>query len=224
MPSLKEPQKQIPGGNQFYVADTKWSPAPFSSLDSITQQLIAHRSGRPDLVAKHGWSLDPVVVRQEVEAYQVAVCVRNGWGEYIHGGAETAPFQEPTRRPLLARARAVAVGAETIVSWIDDGAPTVPKELANRRAERCVSCPKNGKGGFESYFTVPAANAIRKQIERKRDMKMETPFDDQLGVCEACTCPLVLKPWMPLDRILAKMPPSDQDALHESCWIRKRDQ
>ena len=225
MAALKNPQLSIPGGFQFYVPDTKFQPTPFSSLDSIVQQLIAHRKGRPDLCHKHQWSLDPAVVYQEVLQYQVAVCVRNGWNDYLLGGSEgTAFFPPPIHPPLRQRARNVAAGVETIVSWEDDGAPIVEQALANRRAEICSVCPQNGKGGLERYFTVPAANAIRKQIERKHDMKMETPFDDKLGVCEACTCPLVLKPWMPLDNILEKILPEQAAALDENCWIRKRDQ
>jgi len=223
MPSLKEPQKQIPGGNQFYIADTKWSPAPFSSLDSITQQLIAHRSGRPDLVAKHGWSLDPVVVRQEVEAYQVAVCVRNGWNEYLHGGSESTSFFPTTTPRPLQKVRNLVAGVETLVRWISDGAEAVPSELSTKRASVCAPCPLNKPGGLESWFTVPASKAIRATIERKNEMKLSTPFDDQLFVCSACLCPTALKVHLKLDDILANMPQPAQDALDPNCWIRKRD-
>lgn len=232
MPTLKEPQKSIPGGFQFYVPDTKWSPTPFSSLDSITNQLIAHRKGRPDLVAKHGWSLDPAVVLQEVTQYQVAVCVRNGWNDYLLGGSEGASFFPPTPPPTLRqRVKAVAAGVSTLVAWAENGMPTVPQELANRRAANCTggddptkACPMNGKGGLESYFTVAAQNAIKAQLERKRLMKLETPVDDLLGVCTACQCPLGLKVWLDLETILKKMLPEVQEALAPNCWIRNRDQ
>lgn len=232
MPSLKNPQLSIPGGFTFYVPQTKWQPTPFSSLDSITNQLIAHRKGRPDLVAQNGWSLDPAVVLQEVTQYQVAVCVRNNWNDYLLGGSEsTAFFPPPTPPTLFQKARNVVAGKEAIVTWIEDGAPVVSQELANKRAGICTggddpskACPMNGKGGLERYFTVPVANAIRKQIERKKEMKLETPMDEMLGVCEACTCPLVLKPWMPLEYILKKLLPEQAAALSPQCWIRNRDQ
>lgn len=228
MPTLKEPQKQIPGGFQFYVPETKWQPAPFSSLDSIVQQLIQHRQGQPYLCAKNGWSLDRDAIYQEVLAYNVAVCVRNGWNDYLLGGSEgVVPFPPTPPRRLL---RNLAAGANTIVSWIDEGAPTVSQELANKRAAVChgggdpdKKCPMNGRGGFESYFTVPVTNAIRAQLERKRTMKLETPGDDRLGVCTGCDCPLQLKVWMPLDNILAKMSAETQAKLHPNCWIVKRD-
>jgi hypothetical protein len=222
MAQLKNPNGQLPGGFQFYVSATKWKPAPFSSLDSITNQLISHRRGRPDLVAKFGWSLDPAVVRQEVEQYNVAVAIRQGWSDYIVGGGEVQPpFQPPPPPTLPQRLRNVASGSSTLIEWANEGAPTVVPELANHRAEICVGCPMNGQGGWEKYFTVPVSNAIRAQLERKRNMKLETSFDDKLGVCEGCTCPLPLKIWLPLSNIVDKMPQSQFDALAPDCWIRK---
>lgn len=231
MPTLKEPQKSIPGGFVFFQPQTKWSATPFSSLDSITNQLIAHRKGRPDLVAQNKWSLDPAVVYQEVMAYNVAKCVQMGWNDYLLGGSEGTSFFPPTPPPTLRqKAKRLVAGVSTLVSWAEDGAPTVSQELANRRAAICTggddpvkACPLNGKGGLESYFTVPAQEAIRKQLERKRLMKLETPMDEMLGVCTACDCPLGLKVWMPLGNILAKMLPAAQEALAPNCWIRKRD-
>jgi len=180
MASLKEPQKSIPGGFVFLQPETGWTPTPFSSLDSITQQLIQHRQGRPDIVAKNNLPTDPSTVRKEVESYNVAVCIRNGWTDYIVGGAsEHVPFTPPPKRSLFQKLKGVAAGGETIVEWIQDGAPTVSVETATKRASICCGggdsekkCPKNGKGGLETYFTVPVSNAIRKQIERKNHMKL----------------------------------------------------
>lgn len=231
MATLKNPQLQIPGGFQFLQPETGWQPSPFSSLDSIVQQLLQHRRGQAYLATKHQWPMDPVVMYQEVLAYNVAVCERNGWNDYLLGGAETVPFQHPTPRSLLERAKGAAAGAKTIVSWMDDGAPAVSQEIANRRAAICTGgadpekkCPMNGAGDLLAYFTVPATNAIKAQIERKKEMKLETPGDDHLGVCTACDCPLKLKVWMPMDRILSKMPKDAYERLAPFCWIRNRDQ
>jgi len=232
MPSLKEPQKSIPGGFVFWQPETKWAPTPFSSLDSIAQQLIAHRSGRPDLIAKHNWPMDLATVRQEVEQFNIAKCVQMGWTDYLLGGSEGASFF-PTTIPLphpLQRARNVVAGRATLVEWKSEGAPTVAQELADRRARACCSigpegkkCPFNGEGGWESYFTVPASNAIRHELEKKKGMKLETPDDANLGTCTACTCPLPLKVWLPLENILKKMLPEAKAALHPACWIREEE-
>ena len=106
-----------------------------------------------------------------------------------------------------------------MISWIADGAPTAPQEVANRRAEICAVCPMNGQDGWETYFTVPASNAIRRELERRKRMKLETPLDDKLGTCIGCDCPLPLKIHLPLAVILEKMPEAQKAALHPDCWI-----
>lgn len=222
MAQLKNPQSQIPGGYRFLEPSTKWQPAPFSSLDSIVQQLISHRQGRPDLIQRNNWSLDPDVVKQEVMAYNVAVCQQNGWLDYIQGSAEAVPFHLPPRN-LRQKARSVAVGAETLVDWVNSGAEAVSPELANKRAATCVKCPLNKPGGLEAFFTVPVANAVRATMEKRKQMNLSTPDDEKLFVCGACLCPLQLKIHLPLGRILSKMQPDVQAALHPECWIVKRD-
>ena len=225
MASLKEPQKSIPGGYVFLQPETGWTPTPFSSLDSITQQLIQHRQGRPDIVAKNNLPTDPSTVRKEVESYNVAVCIRNGWTDYIVGGAsEHVPFTPPPRPSLLRRLGNVAGGAEVYVEWIKDGEPTVEPALANRRAETCVACPMNGKGGLESYFTMPVSNAIKAIVEKKKSVKLETPFDDKLGICTVCQCPLTMKVWFDLPRILKGVTSEQRSNLHPNCWITNEPQ
>ena len=223
MPTLKEPQKQIPGGFSFYEPSTKWTPAPFSSLDSITQQLLSHRQGQPYLAQKNGWPMDRETIYQEVVQWNVAKCVAMGWTDYLIGGAEQpAPFTPPTHPPRRVL-RNVAGGLETLVEWISDGAEAVAPELANKRAATCAVCPKNKPGGWESFFTVPVSNAIRKALDKRKDYNLSTPSDDKLFVCEACLCPIPLKVHVPLVRILAKMSHVTIEELHESCWIRKQD-
>ena len=211
MAQLKNPQSQIPGGYRFLEPSTKWQPAPFSSLDSIVQQLISHRQGRPDLIQRNGWSLDRAVVYQEVAAYNVAVCQQNGWLDYIQGSADAVPFRIP-HRSLAQKARAVAGGAETLVDWIASGSEAVSAELANKRAATCArmfpghkdaegnlkeACPLNKPGGLEAFFTVPVANAVRATMAKRKEMNLSTPDDDKLFVCEGCLCPLTFKVHLP---------------------------
>jgi hypothetical protein len=215
MPVLKEPQKQIPGGFQFLQPETGWN-RPVFLADSIVKQLIKHRQGQLYLVHKNGWAMDPAQVLDEVKAYNVAVCVQNGWNDYLLGGSEAiVPF--PTTQPgLLQRARRVAAGASTIVSWRAYGAPTVPQELANKRAGICTGgddpakkCPMNGSGGLEAYFTVPAANAIRAEVEHKKKMARNA-----IGRTPWRTAAIARCLWSGVDRILSKMPADQQAALH----------
>jgi hypothetical protein len=225
MAALKNEQLSIPNGFSYYIPDSKWQPAPFSSIDSITTQLQQHLQGRPDIVAKHGWSLDPSVLRQMVVQYQVALCVRNGWSEYILGGADVqVPFPPTPPRSLIGKARGVAAGVETIFNWIKDGAESVAPELAEQRARICSTCPENKPGGWETFFTVPASNAIRAALDKRKGFNLHTSLDDKLFTCGVCLCPLPLKIHLKLDRILSGMPQDQQDALTPQCWIRNRDQ
>lgn len=222
MATLKNPNVQIPGGFVYYEPATRWSPPPFSSLDSIVNQLLAHRAGRPDLIQRLGWSMDRATVYQQVLQYQVLLCLQNGWSDYLTGGSEGAvPFQAPPPPSLIRRARNVVAGSQILVDWIQEGQPVVAQEVANRRGEICAACPKNGKGGLEAYFTVPVSNAIRHELERKQGMNLKTPSDDSVNVCTACSCPIPLKLWVPLENILPKLKPDQKAALDPSCWITK---
>jgi len=218
MATLKNVQSQIPGGFRFYVPATKFSAAPFSSIDSIVQQLISHRQGRPDLTAKFGWSLDPAIVRREVEDYQVQLCIQNGWRDYIVGDEQSPPFQHQRVNPLK-KLGAVVGGSEVLVDWLADGAPAVVPELSSHRAGICSKCPMNGQGGWETWFTVAVSNAIRAAVAKAKQRNLTTPFDEQIGVCETCLCPLKLKVHLPIQNILEKIKPEVRAALHPGCWI-----
>lgn len=223
MAMLKNPQQQIPGGFVFFQPETRWSPAPFSSLDSITAQLMAHRQGRPDLVQKHHWPTAREQVYAEVMAFNIAHCQRMNWRDYLLGADENAvPFPQRTLNPLQ-KLKNVAAGAEVLIEWIESGAEAVTSELANNRAQTCSTCPENKSGGWESWFTVPASNAIRKTMERRKDMKLETPFDDKLHVCSVCLCPLALKVHLKLEQILKNLPKETKGRLPPHCWIVTED-
>lgn len=93
------------------------------------------------------------------------------------------------------------------------------KSVAETRASVCAGCEKNGRGGLEHYFTVPASQAIKLQLEIRNELKLETGYDDKLNVCEACLCPLKLKVWCPLDHIMKEMDAATKAKLWTGCWI-----
>lgn len=110
-------------------------------------------------------------------------------------------------------------GIETILDFEVSGGKPVEYEQAWKRAVICVSCPKNGKGDFTRWFTVPASERIRKHIEVKNQRGLTTPVDNSLGVCEACLCPLKLKVHFPTDFIVKHMDSTTLNALDPRCWI-----
>lgn len=223
MPRIKNRDMQIPGGYSFYVPQTKWRPPRFASFDTIVRLLIAHRQGNPRLAAKFAWSTDYNTVANEVDAFNAAICQQQGWSQYIDSGVAqpaVSSFPLPPQSPLQ-RLGAVAGGAKTLVNWIASGAEAVPVELAERRAAICADCPKNDKGDWTRFFSVPTSNAIRAALEARKGMNLSTSLDDRLNVCTACGCPLKLKIHMPLERILKETDAQTIAAFDPRCWITK---
>lgn len=222
MSRLKDRNKFVPNGFQFYQPETQWQPTRMSSFESIVQQIIAHRNANPWLRDKNGWAVDHDTVAEELDRFNAKICQQMGWTSYISGGTDSSPPPPaPLSQRLLRKGANVAAGAETLVDWISDGAEAVPAEQSSGRAAVCVTCEKNGKGDLLSFFTRPAAEAIRRTIQRKNEMKLHTPDDDALGICTVCDCPLRLKVHLKIEAIAPKLSPAVRSELPAHCWIRK---
>jgi hypothetical protein len=218
---LKDRNKFPPGGFRFTSAATNWSIRPWSSFDQAVAQIIQHRQGNPHKVAELNWSLDPFVVAEELEQFNVAVCQQMGWREYItDGGPDPGLPKVPSPQSGLSRSAQLAVGISTIREWEIAGGNVVDRDKANARAKICSSCIKNESGDLLDFFTSKASELIRLQLESKNNMKLNTDLDPLLGICSACHCPMKLKVWCPLDIIKSKLPKESSDALASECWIR----
>jgi len=228
---LLDRNKQIPYGLKFLQPETQWKPrAAFSSFDTIVRGLISHRQSRPDLVASKKWALDYDTVAMEVDIFNALICSRHGWSNYITDGQGEAPPPKPQallqqEKSAIAaaagKAKKIWGGIRTLNEWIDSGAPPVPTLMAESRAGVCAVCPKNGRGDFTAWFTKPASDAITKQIEKLKQMRLSTSKDDIINICDVCLCPLKLKVHTPAPFIKAHM---GQDVLAElrmvpNCWI-----
>jgi len=223
MPRLKSREKFPPGGFQYFQPESQWNAPQNASFEVVVDALIKHRQGNPYLVEKHGWSVDRETVRNEIDSFTARRCEQFGWNDYIFSGAPD-PAPPPKSMPpptILQKLGSVAGGAENLVEWIDSGAEAVSSELANTRAKICSDCPQNGKGDFSRYFTVPVSEAIRHRLNQRQGMNLNTAYDDQLNVCEACLCPLKLKVHFKLERILPHMDAETRARLDPRCWILK---
>lgn len=195
-----------------------------ASFETIVAAIIAHRKANPWLIEKHKWPIEPEDVRNELDAYNAKICSDMGWSAYISGAAATpqpANPQTPLPQTIGRRAANVVAGAETLVDWIGDGAHAVSPEQSSGRAAVCVGCPKNNPGDLLSFFTRPAAEAIRRTIAKKNEMKLSTPSDEKLGVCDVCDCPLKLKVHLPVDFIRARLSQAVRSELPAHCWMVK---
>ncbi len=228
---LKSREKQIPNGYKFIQPETGYQARRFASFDSIVKSLINHRLGRPDLVEKHGWRTDYDGVAAELEQFNIRVCLQHGWNDYLDG-VEVGGGLPPKSRPPSQKeeeqvsaaagvARKIWAGVQTLNDWIDSGEPAVDQVIADGRALICSRCPKNSSGDLISWFTKPAAGAIKRQFERLEERKLKTEYDSIINVCDVCKCPLKLKVFTPMKFIKGHMSDEVFDDLHsvKDCWI-----
>jgi hypothetical protein len=229
MAKLNSRQLQIPNGFQFQQPEIKWKSTRFASFDSIVNSLISARKGNPHLAQKFNWATDYNTVADEVDAYNARICEMMGYSNYITQAGSGAPPPPKTMAPqqqekvqnAAAKARLIWSGVKTLNDWLDSNEPAVAKEISESRAAVCAACPKNGKGDFETWFTRPASETIRKQLEKAHSMNLSTTHDAQIDICTACLCPSRLKVHTPIKFITPHLKPEVIEALRggKDCWI-----
>ena len=228
---LKDRQKQIPNGFKFRLAEVKWSaPGNFPSFSKVCDALQQVIAANPFQAQKNKWPTDRKSIEDWVDIYNATLCARMGWDNYIATeGAVTLPktsplHQQETLRSLAsaaASAKALVAGAKSLTEWIDSGDPAVSEELSTHRAIICSGCPRNEEGDWTKWFTIPAAELIKRQVEKAQKRKLATPRDDQLYLCNACNCPLKLKVHVPIDWITKRLNDDQRAKLMtgKDCWI-----
>jgi hypothetical protein len=206
-----------PGGWQFRQAQTLWSmPAPVSqTLNSAVQAILRHRRDNPAVTIAHKLALEFDAVADELILYNAKLNdIR------MDNPPKTSPLRAlPRLVGVAAAVKTVVEGAAAPLEWLASGAQPVDKELAYHRAQVCAQCPKMGKGAYTDWFTVPVSEQIRRELSRRTDLKLETPYDPFLKVCTACLCPMQLKVWTPLAILEKHFKSSWRVKLWEYCWM-----
>lgn len=203
---------------------------PFSgSFTEAVQFESKFRRGNPHLVKKNGWTLDIAEIEWYVEQQNVNRMLAHGWRKYLMESELVAPVtaDNGSKKNLLTgvaesvkrHVQATKAGIQVYVDWVGDSGQPVEKALAESRAKVCVQCPLNKQGGLGQWFIEKAAREIQTVFGIMSDMDISTPWDEQLGVCEACLCPLKSKIWAPIEHIRKHLEPDIQAKLHPSCWI-----
>lgn len=219
-----------PGSWQFLQPEAGQVQPFVGSFNFVVDEVTRLRQANTFLCERYGWRTDRPAIENEVEQYNVARCIAGGWFDFLiaddpNTGAYTSaapPPPEKKKRPgVVGAVRNVKAGVAVLLDWLGSGAKPVEAALAEARAVLCSDCPKNNGGDFTSYFTEPIAAKIRTQLEIKNDLQLHTPNDDRLTVCSACSCPLRLKVWTPLEHILAHTPDEVKTQLDPRCWILK---
>lgn len=213
-------------GWQFYQPQTGWdlqknAPSAAWDFNGAVQAIIAHRKANP----RFNLATDPKTVEDQLdETNALRMLSIPGADIYVQEDPSIPKSVPQHSQSGLGRVagvvRNVAQGGFALVKWIASGAEAVPQELANKRAEVCTTCPMNDNTDLAAIFTVPAQNAIRFELNKRREWKLATPFDDRLHVCSACNCPIKLKLHMPIERIIKDMPKASFQNLESFCWIR----
>lgn len=221
MVRLASRTKCPPNGFMFHEASTG---KQFSGWDfeGMVREIQSHRMGNP----RFNLPTDLDTIRTEVDHANALRCLSiTGAASFIVSdeGSPPLPKAMAPNSSLVGRvagaATNIATGIETLTAWLGKGGVPVEHALAQQRSDVCVTCPKNGRGDLTRFFTVPAAELIRKQIGMKRDMALFTSHDENLGVCEACGCPLKLKVHVPISEIKEHMDSESKTHLDSRCWI-----
>lgn len=237
---LKNRDQQIPGGFKFRQAQIAgWQSPPWVSFNVLVEAVIKLRKANPAITAQYSLSTDPAAVANEVDAYNAALCAAAGHTNYLapsegielpktfppqwvsqpRGGVAAGDSQPSTPPGWFKKLGNVATGFKTLADWLGHEGKPVDSKLAESRAKTCSTCPKNLKGDMTSFFTKPASELIRRQLEERNAMKLATSYDETLGVCDGCGCPLKLKVHCPVDVIVKHMPKGGENKLVSYCWI-----
>jgi hypothetical protein len=215
MATLKDRQRQIPNGFRFRIPELNYQSKPFDSFDTIVTTVASIARSNPAYFTSKGWPTRRDEVAMWVDEFNARYCAEMGYDEYINGSEDSPPKHGPPPR-----AAALVAGGKSLGEWIAGGADPVLSGEAEDRASVCVKCPFNKEGDLSNFFERATSEMLRATIASAKELKLTTRFDDKLGVCDACYCPMKLKVWMPMKHILANMSPEILNELHPECWIR----
>jgi hypothetical protein len=231
MPRLVSRQKFIPNGFVFRLPPLKWQAKRMQSFSTIQNDVFNLLRANRAVAIKYKWPTDFDAIGDWIDTTNAQHCLRMGWTDYVMTeGGPSVPKSPALRAQLAASLQNAAAtakelirGAKTLLEWDESGEAPVPIDQAEARAAVCVACPLNKAGDFTQWFTKPAAELIRRRIEKAQERDLKTTRDDALNLCDACKCPLKLKVHVPLAWI-QKVLSADQIsrlAAGKDCWILK---
>ena len=89
MPRLKDRQRQVPGGLMFELPALGWRSAPFSSFDTIVDQVVRLVKANPKVAQKEDWPSDRPRIADWVDSVNALRCWENHWTDYYIEGADS---------------------------------------------------------------------------------------------------------------------------------------
>src|SRR5512137_1066676 len=174
MLQLKDRQKSIPNGFKFYLPELKWNaPGNYPSFTRVCDALQAVVNANLAMAQQKQWPTDRPGIEAWVDTYNASLCAAMGWNDYITSeGVPSVPKMSPSLQKetlqslaaAAARAKELVAGAKSLIEWDESGENAVPRDLANSRAMTCSACPRNEPGDWTKWFTVPAAELIKRRV------------------------------------------------------------
>lgn len=107
----------------------------------------------------------------------------------------------------------ILTGVAVLADWLGDGLSPVSQAQADQRAETCLignggkECPHlRAPKWWEEHSKEPVAQAIKRQLEAKSEMKLSTALDAHPRLCDICGCCMPVKVWVPAKHIAEHTP------------------
>jgi hypothetical protein len=224
---LKSRSINPPGGWRFTQPETGWKLKPGHPFKSAVASIIEHRRQNP----RFKLSTDFATVEVELDNFTCAL-LRNDPKWCDGPPALSFPKPLPARpRPVVARGNAAvgnkpnflantSAGIKLWLEFFGSGKPET-KEVAEKRASVCVTCPQNVKGNILERFNAAAGREILAIFNALNDLDLHTSQDKELYVCHLCSCPLRSKVFAPLEMVKKHMVKETMDSLPDFCWIKQ---
>jgi hypothetical protein len=234
--TLKRLDQVPPGGNgewYFYQPETRWTgrSVDFTALVRLVRD---HRLGNP----RFGLATEePAIEAEIIDSYCLRLHNDPNWcvekktavtaTPPVPASAPTPVASSPPPPPkksgagLVDKVAATVSGAKLLVEWLGDGGTPVSVPLATARAGICGNCPLNNlTPEATSKLKKRIGAAIKRHVALKQKLELTVPNEAALGICDACSCVLPLKVWVPL-RVIAENTTSKQLAkFADGCWIK----
>lgn len=120
---------------------------------------------------------------------------------------------------LWDKIKTMADGAKNLTLWVGSGGEVVSQELAQERADICLTCADNRPG---MDITREVAEATLKFLSFKNELELRVNGEDDLQSCRGCGCVIPLMIWESQDRIQAQMTREEIAKTPNYCWkLRK---
>lgn len=199
----------------------------FNEVCIAFQRLIR---ANPGPAQKAGWPAadDFDAVADWVDGHNASRLLALGYVDFVDDGTGAdvfydAEYHNAQKKTSLANvAGRLSAGAALWAELFGPAGRTVQPEIAERRAAVCAVCPKNDTAtSLFNIFVAATARALGGLFSMMKENNLSTSYDDRLGVCTACLCPMKSKVFVELPQALKHMDEATLSRLHEDCWILK---